>query len=188
MSKILILVGQAGSGKDTAADYICKKYGYKHISTADILRDYIKKNMLGDLTRQNMHKVATKLRDEQGNDVLVRWALEGAGTQKILLSALRHPDEADYAIAKGGKVISTVASAESRYKRSLLRNRIGDKIDFDTFKQLEINENKNAHFDVSAIQDRADYTLHNNAGYKSFYNQIEFVMLSLAEDHNKMLK
>ena len=59
MSKILILVGQAGSGKDTAADYICKKYGYKHISTADILRDYIKKNMLGDLTRQNMHKVAT---------------------------------------------------------------------------------------------------------------------------------
>lgn len=46
--KILILIGAPGSGKGTQAKKIVNKYGYKHISTGDMLRSEInQKTSLG---------------------------------------------------------------------------------------------------------------------------------------------
>ncbi len=181
MNKIIAVVGQAGSGKDTAANYIADNYNYKHVSTADILRQYITQNDLGDLTRQNMSKRIEELRKEKGNDVLVKLALEKNHNQKIVLSALRHPDESLLVKKLGGIIIDTRADLESRYRRNSLRNREGDNIALDDFKKLESKENTSKSFGITRVEEMADYQINNTGSYKDFYDQIDIFMKSIGD-------
>ncbi len=179
MNKILAVVGQAGSGKDTAANYISKKYGFLHISTADILREYIKKNSLGDLSRQNMSRVIEELRLKRGNDVLVKLATEGLKDKSVILSALRHPEESALVKKMGGIIIDTRADQESRYRRNVQRNREGDSIELSEFKKLENRENSGLGFDINKVESGSDFTINNNGSYQDFYSQIDKAMESI---------
>lgn len=40
--KNIVIFGAPGSGKGTQSDLLVKKYGFKHISTGDVLRAEIK--------------------------------------------------------------------------------------------------------------------------------------------------
>ena len=168
MNKLIAVVGQAGSGKDTAANYIAKKFGYVHVSTADILRDYITKNNLGELTRENMSKVVEELRRVEGNDVLVIIALESNNHDKIVLSALRHPEESALVKSLGGILIDTKADLKSRYDRNSARGRVGDDISLEGFEKIEKHENSGEGFDINKVEESADYTINNNGSYKDF--------------------
>ncbi len=180
MNKLLAVVGQAGSGKDTAANYISKKYGYIHISTADILRNYINTNNLGNLTRENMSKVVEELRAKKGNDVLVQMALENYKDHKVVLSALRHPDESQLVIQNHGIIIDVYADFNSRYLRNLERNREGDNIDKTKFEKLEKRENSGVGFDINEVENSASYKVQNNGSYKDFYSQIDGIMKAIS--------
>lgn len=178
--KIFGLVGQPGSGKDTAAEYIAKHYGIRHIASGDVLREYIKSNNLGGLDRENMHKVVTNLRRERGDAVLVDIALERVGTNdQVLISGLRNPSEAKAIVELGGYIIAITAPIGDRYARAKQRNREGDDIGLEEFTRLEQNENHGQVFNTSQLINGAEFRVSNDDGYGRFMNKLDRLMNQL---------
>ncbi|MDR2427358.1 MAG: AAA family ATPase [Endomicrobium sp.] len=68
---IIGLTGSYCSGKDTVADYISQKHGYKHFSLSDVIREIMKEAGL-EPTRENLITFGTNLREENGNGVLAK--------------------------------------------------------------------------------------------------------------------
>lgn len=58
MSKVLALSGFKGSGKDTVAEYLVKKYGFERISFADPLKNMVAENF--HIARESLDNPDTK--------------------------------------------------------------------------------------------------------------------------------
>jgi len=131
---IIGLSGYAQSGKDTVAEVLCLNYGFKRISFADGIKDaiyrlnpYIINDGLGDSTwrvgdevddhgwdeakqhpevRRLLQVLGTEVgREMFGEDVWINKAFKQIGEQeRIVISDVRFPNEANAIIAKGGQM------------------------------------------------------------------------------------
>lgn len=123
--KLVGLLGYAGSGKDTVADYLVDNYGYKKIKFGDILKhtlnEHFKELVMEDLVRRQvpisfsemdflveddrilkeklrpyMVWLGETLRERNGVHFWINKALEKAGdATKIVVADLRREDELD---------------------------------------------------------------------------------------------
>lgn len=179
---IIGIAGHPSGGKDTVAYYLVKKYKFVHISTSDILRNYIKEHQLGDLSRENMNMVVTGLREQFGTDFLVRDILETNNDERLVLSGLRSSGEAKAITAVGGILVAVDASLKVRYKRALQRGRIGENISFDEFVKEQEKEdnptNPNAP-SVAAVTSVAQEHIDNSSTRAHTYTQVDSLMKRL---------
>jgi dephospho-CoA kinase len=90
---ILGLTGYSCSGKDTIAEYVVRRYGYKHYSLSDVIREIMKERNI-ELTRENMITLGTRLRREYGDNVFAKRILEKTRlNDKCCITSIRHSDE-----------------------------------------------------------------------------------------------
>ncbi|MDR3048629.1 MAG: AAA family ATPase [Elusimicrobiota bacterium] len=140
---IIGLTGSYASGKDTAADYIIRKFGFEHFSLSDIIREEMKAQGV-EPTRENLIVFGTKLRAQNGNGVLSKMAIKKTDSGKnYCITSIRHPDEV-LELKKNANfiLIDIDAPAKIRFERMKKRNRNGDPQDFDTFVKLEQKESQ----------------------------------------------
>jgi dephospho-CoA kinase len=185
---ILGLVGHASGGKDTAAEYIMKKYNFVHVSTGDLLRQYVDENDLGQPTRDILQAVANRMRAEYGADYLVARALAVRPNSNIIISGLRNPAEARYIHEAGGKLLVVNARPEIRHARAELRGRPGDSLDFSAFtdqqKTEENSEDPNAQ-NLNAVFAMADEFIENNTSLEYLQSKIDEYIKILLRQNNK---
>ncbi len=177
----IAFVGPAAVGKDAVSNYIAKKCNLTHISSGDIVRNYIKENNLGELDRKNLQKTANKLRNEQGGDILVKIALE-KNPKDVIISGLRAIDEVDTFEKLGGRVIAITAPLEKRYELAKMRGRIGEDISFEAFKKIEDEEYKSQDRNgqnVSEVVGMADIEVVNDGTLQELFDKCEKIVRSL---------
>jgi len=174
----LAFVGPPAVGKDAASNYIAEKYMLVHVSSGDIIRKYVTENSLGELDRKNLQKVATKLRTEQGGDILIRIAMEN-NKDDIILSGLRAIDEVESFKKHGGLVVAIDAPLEKRYGMAKLRGRIGDNTSLSDFIQLEkeerVSTNRNSQ-NVDAVVAMADISISNDGDLNDLFKKCDEIM------------
>jgi hypothetical protein len=115
---IIGISGYAGSGKDTIAEYLCAKHGYKRIAFADAIRDFVyainpivkpglklqdcvdemgwdkAKTRVAEV-RRLLQEVGVSARLQFGDDFWVKIALRDvAYTSNVVITDVRFPNEA----------------------------------------------------------------------------------------------
>lgn len=173
---ILGLTGHPSCGKDTIAEWFIEHRDFAHISTSDLLREYIQENNLGGIDRENMSAVGTRLRAEKGPDFLVKQALERNASAKLIISGIRALPEAEAIQRAGGKILVVTAPLEVRYERAKQRGRIGDDVSFEAFVAIEEKESSNSNpnaQNVNAIAAMADIVINNDKTLEDLYQTLE---------------
>lgn len=178
------LVGFGSVGKDTVARYLCDKHHFTHISSGDLIREHVRKNNLGDLTRENLQRVANELRLKNGADYLTKFSLETfkkdyPGGGKLVISGLRAVQEVTKLKEEGGKIIAVVAPIETRYAWAIKRGGVTDQVSFDQFKAIEEKEAESKQKEQQSIKEvlgLADFTIVNDGTRADLYMKIDKVL------------
>lgn len=171
---IIGIVGEKGSGKDTVANYLEKKYGAKNISFAQPLNDILRRLHL-QKNRSNQINLFLGLQQAFGSDILIRTLMVDAKKyqHKILVfSNIRRWPE--YEVLKKMKKIIlwyVTADAKIRYQRTKLRKEKSGENRF-TFRQFMAEHKKPTEIYIPKIAKKTNFTITNNSTRLELYQEI----------------
>ncbi|HIH09142.1 MAG TPA: AAA family ATPase [Candidatus Diapherotrites archaeon] len=169
---VIVIVGLARSGKDSAADYIAEKYGYSKYTFSSVLSEMLEEK--GELPeKEKMIALGDKLRAETGMDALAK-LLEGKIGQKdnVILVGPRSIEEIEYFKNRFPKlsIIKITADASKRFNRKSRMDPQGKKEFFG--RDSRDVESKG----MQKVLDAAQSELKNNGTRKSLHAQVDNLM------------
>lgn len=176
--EIIGISGPPCSGKDAAAEYLSKRYGYNQVSTGDLLRAKARELNVS-LGRTSLQLLGARLREENdGKDPLLDSALKNVGGDTVF-TGIRTVDAAEAIMAtERGRLIYVDAPLEERYKRSLTRAREDHSSinEFITQDAAEHNGGFNIDTSLLAIKAIASKVIVNDSTLDGYLRQVdEFV-------------
>src|SRR3989338_7369468 len=144
---IIGLTGKNAAGKGEAANYL-KSKGFIYYSISDIIREEATKRNL-EHSRDNLIKIGNELRQNFAPNYLahqinlkLKEVLKNNPKQNFVIDSIRSPFEAKELMKnKNFTLVGIDAPIETRFKRLLERNRIGDAKTLEDFKKQEEREN-----------------------------------------------
>lgn len=175
--RIIGVVGQIGSGKDTATSFLEKK-GFINFSLSDQIRIELRKRGNVNFTREDIQNLGDELRVENDDDYWARQAWEKAitsGKKKLIISSIRHPAEAEFLKNQTNfYLLAVIADQRLRFKRKLesaqrksdsTRSDDQDILTWEEFKKAddrEVKVQKEHSQQVSNVVALADFVIENN--------------------------
>lgn len=198
MAKIVIgIVGQIGSGKDTAIDFLEEK-GFVNFSLSDQIRIELKKRGNLNFTRRDIQDLGDEMRTKQGDDYWAKQAWEKAmisGQDKLIISSIRHPAEASFLKKQPHFcLLAVVADQRLRFERKLaavkknsafVRSDDQDLLTWEGFKKAderETKEQKEHSQQVSHVLALADFTIENNGPVEEIEEKVKEVLTQIKGD------
>lgn len=175
---VIGLVGTAGSGKDTAASYIKKKYAAKEFRFSYLLVEVLK--IFGiEVSRENLAWLMNVLKRKYGKDILTKamekTIREKAEDQIMVVNGLRLPP--DYLFLRKFErnvLIFLDAPVKIRWQRVCKRKeKSDDNVSFAEFKKLVSQENEKH---IAELGKKADLVIINDGGLAKFQRNIDKIM------------
>ena len=169
---VIVLVGLARSGKDTAADYIAKKYNYTKYTFSSVLGEMIEKQG-GHATKEKMIKLGDMLRRKRGMDALAKMLEKKISQQdNILLVGPRSIEEIEYFRKKFPdlKILKITAKTEQRFKR---KSELDPKNRKEFFERDELDRERKG---MQKVLDSAETEIQNRDTKRNLYAQLDKFM------------
>ncbi len=164
--KIVIgLVGEAGSGKDTVANFIIKKYKAASFRFADLLREALEIFFgEGNVSREQLIWLSNGIRGKYGNGVIakaLKKRIDRIREGIVILNGMRIGEDIDFVRSfPNSYIIYVTLDQKSRWERIYGRGeKSDDAMSFEKFQEIEKAETE---VQIPAIGKKADFTLINN--------------------------
>lgn len=182
MKKVIGLVGEKGSGKQTFVNFIkqiAPSLNIRQVRFSDILAQTL---IMWDipLTRSNLQKLSLVMNEAFGAASLAnaaKFSMEGDDAEIIILDGIRR--EAEYKLAKEMKnstLIYITADQNLRYQRLKTRSEKVGEIGL-TFEQFLTEEKSKAEMFVSKLGKKTGLKIINNNTLKDFKNEVEKIYI-----------
>ncbi len=171
MTIVIGLTGLARSGKDTVADYLAEKYGYKVFVMSDILREELEKRKKeSGASKMTLSVFGDELRREYGEDIVARLVWERAKHyDRVVVCGIRSPAEARFLALEADRfvLVRVDAPLETRWKRDpVLRHK-----PIEVF--LERDELDESNKGLGEVLEMADLVLDNSGTRKQLYERVD---------------
>lgn len=177
MKKIIGLVGETGSGKDTFCEYLKKKKKNVFVFRFSQPLTEALRVFFNEVKKEDQQWLATALRERFGKNILgeaLKKKIKNIKKGIIILNGLRVWEEYRMIKKLKGKIIYITAGSQTRWQRVRGRGeKKDDKISYSKFLKLE---KAKPELLISKIGRRADLKIENNGSKAEFYKKIKSII------------
>lgn len=174
-TQAIATVGPIGSGKDTAIEYISKRYKIPMISMGRIAVD-IAQSMNIKPTRENLHLITERCLRSHGptffSEETIRRVVK-QGWRSVAIAGLRYPT--DVAMLRRCFRLMVIyirtSSPETRFERLKRRREPRDPRTFEEF--IAQDESENRMFSLKETFAASDVEVENNGSMKELYQKLD---------------
>ncbi len=177
---IIGLVGEKLAGKDTAAEYLVKKYGGGHLRFSNVLDDILRILNL-PLSRRNEIDLGLGLRKIFGEHILVNAVIEkvkGINNQLVVVNGIRMDEDVFIKSLLGSKLVYITAPVELRFKRYQSRHEKPDDA-LMNFEQFKLQEQELTEVGIPDLGTKADFRIDNTGSVEELYKKIDEIINQL---------
>jgi dephospho-CoA kinase len=184
---IICPVGLNGSGKGNVCRILSDTYNFVYLSTSDAIRSVVQEHGL-ELTRENMGKIANKIRQEEGKDYFTAFLSQSMdiSSHSYVMDGCRQVEEIEFLKNKyPGRVhvIKVYCDPHVRFERMKVRNRVGDPATFGEFlysDEIELGNVVAANsMNYKACFELAEKQVDNSGSIEELEKNIKDLILSI---------
>jgi dephospho-CoA kinase len=177
MKKIIGVIGEMASGKDTFCEYVKENYENVFVFRfSDALTDVLK-IFFDSVKREDQQWISSALRQRFGEDILVKALIKKVKSVDegiVILNGVRRPGDFEALNNIGGKLVYVTAEPKIRWERVILRKeKSDDDVPFEKFLELGRAE---AESQIPVIGARASFKIENNGAKEDFYQEVKKII------------
>ena len=185
---IIGLTGKNAAGKGEVANYL-KTKGFIYYSLSDVIREEATERGLGH-SRDNLINLGNELRQKFAPNYLAKQINKKIIDSKksfpeknfFIIDSIRNPFEArELTKNKNFILIGIEAQIETRFRRLLERNRLGDAKTIEEFKEQEQRENLNSDTNqqLNKTFELAEKIIVNDGSLEELHKKIDDLLVEL---------
>jgi len=180
MKKIIGIVGEMGSGKDTFCQYVEENYKNVFLLKFSGVLTEILNLFFDSVKREDQQWLSLALRERFGGDILVKALIKKVNSISegiVILNGVRRPSDFEALREIGGKLVYLTADPKKRWERVCIRKeKSDDDVPFEKFLELGKAE---AEQQIPIIGAEADFKITNNDTKEDLYKEIKKIIESL---------